>query len=106
MDRKTTAKVNEVSTRDDSVLAAVLAKVEVLSTDMAEVRMKMTPENKENIQPKSPGRIIYGCQACKAKGQNTSCTHCFVCGVGEHKSYDCPEKKSNLNAKRSPMGTN
>ena len=111
IDRKTkfdrrTAKVNELSVDDDSVLAVVLAKVEGLSTDIAEVKKKMNnnkTDNKENTAP-ADVKILYGCKSCKAKGQGSTCTHCFKCEEGGHKSFECT--KNTLNPNRSPMGTN
>ena len=37
----------------------------------------------------------YGCKPCKKAGQGKTCSHCFVCGKGDHKVVDCPEKRKN-----------
>ena len=50
----------------------------------------------------------YGCKDCKKDGKGKTCSHCFVCGKGEHKVVDCPKKKEKedkdepLNSNRSP----
>ena len=106
-DRRATPKVNELSVVDDSVMAVMLAKVEGLSSDIAEVKQHINnnkTDNKENTPPAAPVRVIYGCKSCKAKGQGTTCTHCFKCEEGGHKSFECP--KNSLNPNRSPMGAN
>ena len=50
----------------------------------------------------------YGCKDCKKDGKGKTCSHCFVCGKGDHKVVDCPKKKEkedkdeSLNSNRSP----
>ena len=50
----------------------------------------------------------YGCKDCKKDGKGKTCSHCFVCGKGDHKVVDCPKKKEKedkdepLNSNRSP----
>ena len=59
----------------------------------------------------------YGCKEFKKAGKGKTCSHCFVCGAGDHKVVDCPRKKENkeskddkdekdkpLNSNRSPTG--
>ena len=128
-DRRPVARVNEVSsTVDDSVMAAVLAKIEGLSTDMADVKQiihNKTDVNKENTPPFPPAapnlyatpnpyavpphfaapKILYGCSTCKANGLSSTCRHCFICESPDHRAFECPKKRPS-NSKRSPMGTN
>ena len=77
------ARVNEVSEQDDSLMATVLAEVEEIGADMAEVKQyvgyKTSGEEnrgKENIDPVR--RVIFGCKDCKAKGVRSVHTVLFV----------------------------
>ena len=49
-----------------------------------------------------PPRRFSGCQACVV--QNVRCTHCFLCGQGDHKMDICPRNPRAINA--GPNGTN
>lgn len=107
------ARVNEVFVEDDRAIAAVLAKVEGIGADVAEVKQFVGnvkqqqlegDQDKENTDPADKPKVIYGCKSCKAKGINRNCKHCFICEKDTHKAENCPDKKSS-NFKRSPLGT-
>ena len=49
-----------------------------------------------------PPRRFSGCQACVT--QNVRCTHCFLCGQGDHKMEICPRNPKMNNA--VPNGVN
>ena len=54
--------------------------------------------------PKKKKGRIYGCKACKSTGKGRTCSHCFVCGEGDHKVEKCPKKVDKVNSNRSSGG--
>ena len=54
--------------------------------------------------PKKVTFVEYGCKSCKANGTQKQCSHCFVCEKGDHKSYECPDKKSSNSQGSLPRG--
>ena len=37
------------------------------------------------------GKSQRGCEHCKKDGTGSNCKHCWVCGAGDHMSFDCPK---------------
>ena len=82
-------KLNEMSDNMNTV-KDLSATVQKLEKEMSELKTQ-----KPNIVQKF-NKKKYGCDHC-VQNNKTSCGHCFVCGAGDHKSFDpnCPKRKGN-----------
>ena len=80
-------KMNEMSDNMKTVkdLSATVEKLEKKMSEMETQR----PVQKFNKKK-------WGCDHC-VENKRSSCPHCFVCGAGDHKSFDpnCPRRKGN-----------
>lgn len=54
--------------------------------------------------PKKVAFVEYGCRSCKANGTQKQCSHCFICEKDDHKSYECPDKRSSNSQGSLPRG--
>ena len=82
-------KMNEMSDNMKAV-KDLSATVQKLEKEMSELKAQK-PSNVQKFIKKK-----YGCDHC-VQNNKTSCGHCFVCGAGDHKSFDpnCPKRKGN-----------
>ncbi len=110
---KATARVNEVEAdtclrngsshllqQQAQLLQKQMDELLDIRADVAELKSLNNNSNQKNCDKTDvlacecavPKRVIYGCQACKATGNGRNCTHCFKCGKGDHKAFQCPTR--------------
>ena len=121
---KSSPRVASVEAEESSSDAAEIAKLQKQLDKLREERSTESAHSPQLAQLQaSLNKLVhgnhrqYGCKECKKAGKGKTCSHCFVCGEGDHKVVDCPRKKENkeskddkdekdkpLNSNRSPTG--
>ena len=105
-EKKSSPRVATVEADESSSDAAEIAK---LQKQLDELREEKSTEAAHSTQlaqlQASLNKLVhgnhrqYGCKECKKVGKGKTCSHCFVCGEGDHKVVDCPRKNDNKDNK-------
>ena len=96
---KSSLRVAFVEAEDSSSEATEIARLQKQINELKEEKSTESTRSAQLDQLQaSLNKLVhgkhrqYGCKACKQDDKGKTCSHCFICGQGDHKVVDCPEK--------------
>ena len=76
-------------------------EIQSLRTDMSHMKYQRSCRGGGRDGGRGAGRGASrggrrrGCEYCAKDGKGATCKHCWICGAGDHMSFDCPKASNN-----------
>ena len=96
---KKKASVNKLTTsiendRKESGNEELKECVKMLTKEMSAMRKEMDGlRKKDGFRTPARRSSPRGCESCRSTNQGDVCSHCWICGSDNHKSYGCNQRK-------------
>ena len=96
---KKKASVNKLTTsiendRKESGNEELKECVKMLTKEMSAMRKEMDGlRKKDGFRIPARRSFPRGCESCRSTNQGDACSHCWICGSDNHKSFGCNQRK-------------